>query len=400
MQETFKIAIDPFKVDKLEAITKKIRKLGVGATYAVGEIRDGDFGPVVDATVVLDASIYQTEKARDLTYLGAISIIDNEAFVRGNINVPLVAERARNWQNLTCDHCHQNRLRKQYYLFQNPDGQVISIGSTCVKEYFGVDLTKLFNALAPLMLDEDGNLDPEYWGTDRTGKQYPSIFMYYALTKYATEDFRKEWVSKAKADETYSISTGEVIRDAMSSIMANTHTNTISSWYTDAHNEYLRVRDEGLPADFLEGMRKLASLPYETNDFAYNLHQALFDADGNLRQYPIGKGLAGYGCWKAMQLAREVPAEEAPAILSEYVGTIGERVDLTLKVLKCKMIETMYGMSCLYIFSDEAGHRFKSFVSGSFSADENDTVTIKATIKDHTEYKELKETMLSRIKAV
>ena len=40
-----------------------------------------------------------------------------------------------------CDHCHTTRTnRKKYYLFRNPlTNQVIQIGSTCAKEYFGID---------------------------------------------------------------------------------------------------------------------------------------------------------------------------------------------------------------------------------------------------------------------
>ena len=40
-----------------------------------------------------------------------------------------------------CDHCRSTRTnRKKYYLFRNPlTNQVLQIGSTCAKEYFGID---------------------------------------------------------------------------------------------------------------------------------------------------------------------------------------------------------------------------------------------------------------------
>lgn len=66
------------------------------------------------------------------------------------------------FRNGFCDHCRSSRSnRKAYYLFRNESsGEVLQIGSTCAREFFGIDSTAFLDACGKTFLvDYDGSDD-------------------------------------------------------------------------------------------------------------------------------------------------------------------------------------------------------------------------------------------------
>lgn len=84
--------------------------------------------------------------------------------------------------------------------------------------------------------------------------------------------------------------------------------------------------------------------------------------------------------------------EENP---SEYVGEIGERIEITVEVIKTYDMDGYYGLSTMHTFKDSEGNIYlwttssKKWEVGSFH-------TIRGTIKDHKTFRNCKETILSR----
>lgn len=88
-------------------------------------------------------------------------------------------------------------------------------------------------------------------------------------------------------------------------------------------------------------------------------------------------------------------AEEKP--VSNWVGAIGERIEITATVVYQKMIRTTYGSANLYLFKDEKGNVFKAFYSGKAEMEKGKKYKFKATIKEHEEYNGEKQTVISRL---
>ena len=86
---------------------------------------------------------------------------------------------------------------------------------------------------------------------------------------------------------------------------------------------------------------------------------------------------------------------------SEYVRSVGQR--LTIDVKSSELVasfETLYGFTSLYRFIDECDNEYIWYSSSLFlskDAAENIT-TVKGTVKDHNEYKGVKQTILTRCK--
>jgi len=85
---------------------------------------------------------------------------------------------------------------------------------------------------------------------------------------------------------------------------------------------------------------------------------------------------------------------------SEYFGTVGERGYFRLTVMGLREISGDYGLTTLVSFRDAAGSRAKWFASGQPGLEIGAECWVKATVKGHESYKEVKATMLSRVSVV
>ena len=106
-----------------------------------------------------------------------------------------------------------------------------------------------------------------------------------------------------------------------------------------------------------------------------------------------------------MQLEREISQKDKVNKMSNYVGNIGERIDIEVYLVRRFAFENYYGMQQLYIFKDEENNLYKWKTSKyivdskgqSIEMNEN-KIFMKGTIKAHEEYKGVKQTELTRCK--
>lgn len=83
-----------------------------------------------------------------------------------------------------------------------------------------------------------------------------------------------------------------------------------------------------------------------------------------------------------------------------HFGTVGERVELKAKLTKRNGFDSMYGVTYLYTFKDAEGHVFIWKTANYLECQDGSELTLKATIKDHSEYKGTKQTQLTRCKVI
>lgn len=85
--------------------------------------------------------------------------------------------------------------------------------------------------------------------------------------------------------------------------------------------------------------------------------------------------------------------------VSQYVGTVGQKLTVTAKYTHTAWYETKFGTTYIHNFVTAEGNQLVwKTGSGYVEASEGDTVTITATVKDHSEYKDNKQTALMRCK--
>lgn len=80
---------------------------------------------------------------------------------------------------------------------------------------------------------------------------------------------------------------------------------------------------------------------------------------------------------------------------SEFVGEIGEQIELTLTVIRAIKIENDYGHSIIHIMEDDCGNVYV-WITAAKNWSEGSVKTVRSTVKDHQIYKNTKQTVLTR----
>jgi hypothetical protein len=292
-----------------------------------------------------------------------------------------------------CDHCHSNRHRNLTYVVQNQEtGAYLQLGRNCFADYIGRDtLLKLeFCAVISATFSDDDGFFPSSGGRDVLS--LVSLRDVIAVAEIITEAQGK-WVNNSYDDF------GEIVAPG---------THRIASNY---------VRGTGpqpvLDTDFSARLWNLSSTPedpvWSRVDAAIEELKDLDLADdefGLALQYcttfeliPAPKAaLAAYTCQYLRSRARRAELEAKKATLT-HVGTVGKREVFTLTLKRVTSFESQYGTTFILIFEDAAGNQVVWKTSRA-EFNEGETVTLKATVKEHGEYNGVPQTSISRAKQI
>ena len=82
---------------------------------------------------------------------------------------------------------------------------------------------------------------------------------------------------------------------------------------------------------------------------------------------------------------------------SEYVGEIGEKIELDLYIQKAIQFDGYYGTSTMHIMEDEDENIFV-WTTTSKVLQDGSWYHVKGKIKDHKTYRHVKQTILTRCK--
>jgi hypothetical protein len=96
------------------------------------------------------------------------------------------------------------------------------------------------------------------------------------------------------------------------------------------------------------------------------------------------------------QIKKSLPEQKE----SEHVGEVGKRQDFELTILSSFEIETQFGWSCINTLKDDEGNKFvwKTQHDLVYTHGKGETIKLKGTVKEHSEYREEKQTILTRCK--
>lgn len=114
-----------------------------GEAFATDEVSD----KIVEMCDVICDGVTDVKKDdKNYTFIGTVQFGDGvkQVFVKDEAYASYFMDDFRDG---ICDHCGVRRNnRKSYYMFLAEDGEVLQIGSTCAKEYFGIDSVAFLEA--------------------------------------------------------------------------------------------------------------------------------------------------------------------------------------------------------------------------------------------------------------
>lgn len=175
-----------------------------------------------------------------------------------------------------------------------------------------------------------------------------------------------------------------------------------------------RLRNNGLTDEEVREAKRNAErlLKVEACMALFGMLVEAAEATGNSIALDITKRMrhSGWVSDKQVKLLQDIVEVANRFSLDEYFGEVGQRVDLDLVVVKAMLIEGYYGTKELVIMQDLEGRTFKfcgtsklfwpeRIVAGAKAYElvkAGDTLKLKATIKEHAEYKGTKQTVIAR----
>lgn len=261
-----------------------------------------------------------------------------------------------------CEHCNTNHKRVKTIVLKDTEGNYKQVGRACLKEYTGVDdidLVSAYEALNAITIDADAD---NGWYGIAPKNDYTETNVYLAKCIHLikkegyVKDVTKYDACKIKAEEI----TKEDYNDA----------DTVINYFKDIET---------------------------TDTFINNIKVAV-----NNEYIDKVNGFIAYA-YVAYTKAIEKEAKYKADEVIEYYGNVGDKfknIKVTAKVLT--HYETIYGTTNIIEFRDNNNHIYIWKTSNNITCNNDGTWTgtITGTVKAHNEYKGIKQTVVTRVKAI
>lgn len=276
-----------------------------------------------------------------------------------------------------CDHCHTNRYRKDTYIVHNTDtGEYRQVGSDCIKDFLGHELSGSFWSVYGALSDPDELLGGGY----SAASEYPLT----GVLAYTGAVIRADgWVSSGKAYETDNTATKD----------------TVSAYFWGNLPEEYRLRPttEDLEAG-KAAIEWAANIDTAGENYLQNIQAIAKTGVVTDRGFGLACSILP-AHHRAMRQAQESKPVEST---SEYIGEIGKRQEFTVTVQGIFTFDGTYGTTAIHKMTDEKGNMLTWFASGNPDNDleKGKTYNIKATVKKHDAYKGVKQTVVNRVKVL
>lgn len=288
----------------------------------------------------------------------------------------------------TCDHCHSSRPRKTVYILQHHDGSLIQVGSTCLCDFLGhgnitetlrliglfgsadrfsagggetakpwemtVEKTEMLTDIVKIA-DEFGYVSRKMcenneW-MESTADKYAFGFWHFINSKEDLTDSQKKIIELMRSEPT------QKQKETVQAIL--TTLNELHSPQTAYEHNLINLRD----ADFW--MMKDTGLVASMLPFT----QVKMNQKNEKKDLPV----------------------------SNYVGILNQRRPFMVTLNKIMAFDTVWGMSYFHTGVDPQGNALVFYAQRQL-AKEQETFEVVGTIKEHKEYKNIKQTVLNRVK--
>lgn len=279
----------------------------------------------------------------------------------------------------SCQHCNMNRRRKDTYILRHDDGRLCQVGSTCLVDFLGcTDAMKL--ALAASMIVEIDQACSDGGYGDRGKVHALSIYLEYVAWSIRL----KGWMSRTASKDR----DGQATADHVYEILAKPETR-------DAAQAEINQDDRDLAAAALAWVESLQEGDI-TSDYLYNLWAVSQRGFVNDRHMGLAASMiAAYQNHLAGERKKEIAKSQI------HVGQIGSRETFEAQLDFLTHYDTQFGTITLVKFLTDDGAALVWKASGYPGLTRDDMgkrCKIVGRVKAHEEYKDEKQTILTRCK--
>lgn len=305
---------------------------------------------------------------------------DNLVFGLPGVEIPASFSKS----GCKCEHCNVNRYRVNTYVVQHSEsGEWKQVGSTCLQDFMGGDsaaaIVALFEFYGDIIHDLDALSRAEQFGWQGGNAAHGLADV---IAKSLAVQREHGWVSKSKAWDCPNLtSTAVRVKTGKKGECVTTPAD-----YTKAEeiiSFFASIAEADIePADSLTRNARIICNAGFCSDKSFGLACALPVC------YSVALSKVGREERKALQRER-----------SQHFGTVKARVKgITGTVVSVFSYDTDYGRQTKTILEDKTGNVMvaKELGNANYVAERGSIVRFTATIKEHTVYDGVKQTVLLR----
>jgi len=351
-----KYYIPTYNLNKLNKLVEKLSKK-TEVKYSVDKndiqydyIWISERNKLVYETIAVELEV--DYKLGDYEVVAEIEHTDNGNIIR-HINLQYEVPEKFRISEPYCEHCHTNRMRKNTFLLVNKEGNYKQVGRSCLNEYTGTDSLKVIELVSSLSFLFDKSyyeLDEDFLAALRSYK-YENLKeianrMYQVLLNYG---YDKEKLNKHLDDYGYDKSFDEELNKLLNVV------NT--DWY-NPNSEYCHN---------IKVILQLECIEYKHWNF-------LFSYLNSAMKYLQNKNVS-----------------------NNYLGQVNDRITFTIKTFKVLWTRgNTYYYAGDPIFTYRILDTNNNIIIWKTEKKLLEGMIIKATIKELGEYKEEKQTVVTR----
>jgi hypothetical protein len=391
---------------RFEKLQKKADKLGVGGSIAYRVIQEKtiwvDMGDSILSTgkkmKAFEIEVFgSAPKYEGWTFIGRLEhdqVIGTIVRTAPGYTVPSTYYEA---EHTNCDHCKTNRFRKDTFVLGHENGEYKQVGRQCIKDFLGHEKPERIAQYFSFLFQVE-DMAEEYEGMSGSGGEryeYFDLISWLATTSAVIRAYG--WLSRTKAKESdYALSTSDIV-SAITERPKGTKKRYPEVEVTEADKQEARDTIEWVVEKFKD------KEGYMMSEYELNIYKI---AKAGLVDYWKG----GFASSIILYVRKEkglLEERERESKTSEYYGEVGTRVSVEQLILTFKTsFDTQYGTTHLYKFKKEQ-YTFVWFSSncmGGYINNEfveyaiGDVFNITGRIKKHEEYRDIKQTVLTRCK--
>lgn len=291
-----------------------------------------------------------------------------------------------------CDHCNKKVHRNSVVILENESGERKVVGTSCVKEFTsGLDgnLIAEVNDYMRILEMRNSELDSLMSGE---GDDSESFFGRRGIQTYDVVD---------------AVSVAKKIIDRCGFEPSDSMNATWKLIMLEI-DDYDRDEVENEAIDAVEWIKSLSEDEVLKSNYLFNLKQIIDAGYCTARHFGFLASLIPSYRKSEYKRLRDNNNKE-----SNYVGTVGDKLSVKVTYLDTYTYDTHFGSSHIHLFMDDNGNIFKwstgtglrftvndsrSNYSQWYGLDRGATIQLSGKIKEHSEYRNQKQTVLTRCK--
>lgn len=390
---------------KMTRIGNKCRKYGCDFSF---EENGEEYRDVVDKTTTNFFGEHPTYKLRFVKVnVNGTAIINDWELVasvehteKGNIFSKAlvdveIPERYRNSAPY-CEHCNTNHYRKNTFIVRNTKtNEFKQVGRSCLCDFtFGMDANFAASVVSMRTIFK------EYEEKDLREIPFGFNEKYYDVKEilcYASETIRCFGYVKSNEPN----STKNTMTDFFNVINGNTKFLT-KDIINDIENKIEKFNfnpeSEQAKTEVENALRWLdEQKESESNDYIHNLKVAVALENVTYNKFGLLVSLIpAYN--RDIEKQAKIKAEQENEKISDYVGTVGQRVQISVDSVKCVTSwDGEYGTTYIWKIVDTNGNVF-TWKTSNCLGDNCVGKILKGTVKEHKLYRDVRQTELTRCK--